>query len=666
MGTIRIMTSSASMTRVSLKGAHRAATVLILALASASPAPAQPPTPLDEGTQYLSYQRIPTWSAVVADWQSDAPQIHVYDSERYAGHAEFVSRGLRTGITFAQFRDQVRNPASRNYVPLFLFDLRASPIELDGNAYRWAVRIEDYVYEDAPAEMAGAVDRLNDLLTTFLRSATGDDASVLIVLAENENVQPNFGIEGLLRAEGIAGVSLPDVLAAVGSPRIEILNPVTAVGRLRFVSAADMASARYSPTDIVIFQELPSRVPPVSGIVTLAPQTPLSHVNLLARNRGTLNLYALSLDELPGAGERLGELVRISVAQDRLAISPVTEAEAEAHWARHRPPAVAIPAPDLAIGGIVDLGASGTAVSAAAIGAKASNYALLQKELPEYVRPGHALPLSWYFEAARDPRFQQLQNDLLAQKRDMTPEEIDALLKEMRDALESVAVDPARMRALRELVATRYPDTRIRLRSSTNCEDLPEFNGAGLYESKGFNTGDDDSELFDDLLEVYASLWTPHAFAEREFYGIDHRLAGMGVLINEAFPDEHANGVVLTIPADDNFSILINSQPGESAVTNPEPGQVPESILFEASGSDRFRLESESTIGPVFTAPGMEALLIELKAVSIGIHEMMRSTVADSDRRDFGVDIEFKLEREGDGLALYVKQARLLGTALPD
>lgn len=168
--------------RVNRQGQYRAATVFLLALACSSPAPSQPSTPLDEGTQYLSYQRVPTWSAVVADWQSDAPRIHVYDSARYAGHAEFVSRGLRTGITFAQFRDQVRNPASRNYVPLFLFDLRASPIELDDSTYQWAVRIEDYVYEDAPAEMAGAVDRLNDLLTTFLRSATGDDASVLIVL----------------------------------------------------------------------------------------------------------------------------------------------------------------------------------------------------------------------------------------------------------------------------------------------------------------------------------------------------------------------------------------------------------------------------------------------------------------------------------------------------
>lgn len=636
------------------------------ALACANPALAQPATELSEDSQYLSYQRVPTWSAVVSDWKSDTPQIHVYDSDQYLGHAEFVSRGLRTGISFSQFAQQVRDPAERNYVPLFLFDLRSSPIELDGETYRWATRMEDYAYEDTPEEMSGTVDKLNRSLVAYLRSQSADDASVLVVLSANANVQPNFGIEDTLRARGIAGISLPDLLSAVGSPRVEILNPVTAVGRLRYVSAAEMESARYSPTDIVIFEELPIRVPPVSGIITLTPQTPLSHVNLLARNRGTLNLYALSLDDLPGAEAQLGELVRFSIDQDTLAIAPVTQSGAEAHWATHRPPVVAIPEPNLQITHIVDLGESGASVTSAAVGAKASNYALLQTELSEYVRPGHALPLSWYFEAAQEPRFQLLQNALLDRKQNMTPEEIETVLADMRDALNAHAIDPARQQELRELIATHYPDTRIRLRSSTNCEDLPEFNGAGLYESKGFNTDDDESELWDDLLEVYASLWTPHAFAEREFYGIDHRLAGMGVLINEAFPDEHANGVVLTIPGDNDFSILINSQPGEAAVTNPEPGQVPESILFEASGSDRFQLQTESSIGPVFTTSDMEALLIELKTVSVRIHGMLTRDIPETDRPGFGVDIEFKLEREGAGLALYVKQGRLLGTALPD
>ena len=63
---------------------------LVLALACANPALAQPATELSEDSQYLSYQRVPTWSAVVSDWKSDTPQVHVYDSDQYPGHAEFV------------------------------------------------------------------------------------------------------------------------------------------------------------------------------------------------------------------------------------------------------------------------------------------------------------------------------------------------------------------------------------------------------------------------------------------------------------------------------------------------------------------------------------------------------------------------------------------------
>ena len=644
----------------------RRAAALLLALVCAHAIQAQPAPQLSDDIRFLSYQRVPTWSAVLSDWNSVSPQVHLYDSDRYPGHAEFVSRGLNTGITFAQFRQLVRSPDQRSYLPFFLFDLRAFPVERDGVTYQWAVRIEDYGYTDSSEQMAEAVGKLNAAVVRFLDSTSGSSASVLFVLSENRAAQPSFGIEALLNARGIEGVSLPDLLATVGSPRVEILNPATAVGQLRYVDVGDTDTAVFESTDIVIFEELPGRVPPVSGIITLMPQTPLSHVNLLARNRGTLNLYALSLDDLPGAKDRLGELVRISAEQNRLTIAPVTEAQAEVHWATHRPPEIDIPEPLFGVTSIVDLHESGESVTTAAIGAKASNYAQLRNQFPAYVRPGHALPMSWYFEAASDPRFQQLQIDLLTGRQSMNATQVEALLSEMREALRSVSIAPEKQAALLALMENHYPDTRIRLRSSTNCEDLPEFNGAGLYESKGYNTYDDQSELFEDLLEVYASLWTPHAYAEREFYGIDQRRAGMAVLIHEAFPDEYANGVVLTIPGDDSFSILINSQPGESAVTNPEPGQVPESILFDDAATDDYLLRSASSIGPVFAPTAMRAPLFELKAVSIGIHDLLRRGLPEANRSTFGVDIEFKLVEEDGRISVFVKQGRLLGMALPN
>jgi hypothetical protein len=47
-------------------------------------------------------------------------------------------------------------------------------------------------------------------------------------------------------------------------------------------------------------------------------------------------------------------------------------------------------------------------------------------------------------------------------------------------------------------------------------------------------------------------------------------------------------------------------------------------------------------------------------------HRFRKSRFILSDRNNYGVDIEFKLEQEDDRIALYVKQSRLLGAALPD
>jgi hypothetical protein len=62
----------------------------------------------------------------------------------------------------------------------------------------------------------------------------------------------------------------------------------------------------------------------------------------------------------------------------------------------------------------------------------------------------------------------------------------------------------------------------------------------------------------------------------------------------------------------------------------------------------------------------MASLLFELQAVSIRIHDMLVEDLPPSDRRDFGADIEFKLTDDEDGVALYVKQARLSGAVLPE
>jgi phosphoenolpyruvate synthase/pyruvate phosphate dikinase len=87
-----------------------------------------------------------------------------------------------------------------------------------------------------------------------------------------------------------------------------------------------------------------------------------------------------------------------------------------------------------------------------------------------------------------------------------------------------------------------FPEgTAVRVRSSTNNEDLPGFSGAGLYTSK--TQYPDEGHISKSIKQVYASMWNFRAYEERDFYRVDHFMAAMGVLCHPSFQNEQSNGV---------------------------------------------------------------------------------------------------------------------------
>ena len=70
--------------------------------------------------------------------------------------------------------------------------------------------------------------------------------------------------------------------------------------------------------------------------------------------------------------------------------------------------------------------------------------------------------------------------------------------------------------------------------------------------------------------------------------------------MHEAFPDEAANGVVLTVPTPTGVDVRVNSEPGEHSVTNPEGGVVPERLRFPLGKLRALHVDGRSSIGPVF------------------------------------------------------------------
>ena len=106
-------------------------------------------------------------------------------------------------------------------------------------------------------------------------------------------------------------------------------------------------------------------------------------------------------------------------------------------------------------------------------------------------------------------------------------------LKKLRKKIKKGETPDWIITALEEMHGEFPEGTSLRYRSSTNNEDLPGFNGAGLYDSKTQHPEETEEDgIAKSLKQVYASLWNFRAFTEREFYRVDHLAAAMGVLVH--------------------------------------------------------------------------------------------------------------------------------------
>lgn len=637
--------------------------------------------------QFVSYDRIPTWKGLASDWNKSKAVIHLFDVQKYKGHGNFVCNGLNTGLRFSQFKELVRYPNKRIYLPIFLYDLRTMPIQKGKQTYTWAVRVEDYSYTDDRLSMERDFVRLMQAVEQYIQTKIPNAGRGIAILASPSASLPNLTIRGGVESAGYAAMTLSELIAATKKITIKkpqstvpldksslstnILNEGIAVGYLKLVKNGNEDKVTSNFKNILLYESIPYRVPIANGILTLEPQTPFSHINLLAKNRGTINAYFTA--KLPSnfLTQYENKLVRIickkKAGENTFTIEKLSETEAQKHWSSQRKLKVIIPKPDLAVRSFSHFKTGARSVqNVSCIGAKASNYALLYHQLPEHTRPGFAIPFYFYFKTIESCGADRLIKTLLDNKKNWSAEQIDVALGKIRTQIANARLEESIFNELSVICQQYYKGKKVRLRSSTNCEDLAEFNGAGLYVSKGFWEGSDRVVIQRKILEVYASLWLTRAFEERDFFGIEHEKAAMGILINEAFPDEYANGVALTLPNQTGSpTIHINTQYGELSVTNPEGAEIPEVIYFRQLDSKWYVTESKSSVHNIFVEnPALTPLVRQLQKACAKIDALLRKKVADPE--NYGVDIEFKIMKEGNTFKLYIKQARLLNVVLPE
>jgi hypothetical protein len=227
----------------------------------------------------------------------------------------------------------------------------------------------------------------------------------------------------------------------------------------------------------------------------------------------------------------------------------------------------------------------------------------------------------------------------------------DAVLANLRYAIESTSVSPEFAELLDARVAEIFQDAKIKIRSSTNAEDLLGFSGAGLYNSYAARASGDKAASRV-VTRVFASVWSFRAFEERSFWNIEHTAVRMGCAINQAFSDELANGVLITQNIADPtvYGMYVNVQKGEASVTNPEQGELPEVFSILADTNYQLVHQRFSSLSPDRPILAQDEIRSLYEAGDVA-----RAHFSKLYGREVTLDIEFKLTPEH---RIVFKQAR--------
>jgi len=411
--------------------------------------------------------------------------------------------------------------------------------------------------------------------------------------------------------------------------------------------------------DIVLYDALPNSLPRVGGIITSVIQTPLSHVNLRAIQDNVPNAYIAEPLAIDSIANLLGNYIYYKVENEQFEIREATLNEVNNWYEDLRPTEQQIPVRDLSITDIMPLEDINFEMSSS-FGAKCSNVATMRSfDFPEGTIPdGFGIPFYYYDEFMQFNNFYEeaqvmINNPAFQNDINFRTERLKDFRRDIKDA-------PMPQWMMEDLQAMHddFPEgTAVRCRSSTNNEDLPGFSGAGLYTSKTQHL--DEGHISKSIKQVYASMWNFRAYEERDFYRIDHFMAAMGVLCHPNFQEEKSNGVGISIDpiykTEDTF--YLNTQVGESLITNPDPNSVPEEILLyqnPTQGGGYLVLRLSNLVNPGELVMD-QVYLDQMREYLTTIHDEFSILYDVVGAEGFGMDIEYKVTAQ-DQLA--IKQAR--------
>ncbi len=444
-------------------------------------------------------------------------------------------------------------------------------------------------------------------------------------------------------------------------------------GILKFMNADSLKQNKNYANNILILNGNSNEIPVCKAVITNQFQTPLSHICLLTASRKTPCAAQKDIFSIDSLKDLDNKPIEVIVSENKISIKPITGLTSNQ-------PKKVIKKIKLSSDTSVKQIASLSNLSYKqknTYGSKACNLAELKKikfrekylNTPENA---FAIPFHYYVHhintSLAGTLIKEFLKDTLVLKNDSL---IELSLKKIRSEIKNSKLNTELLKDVTVLCDQKFGKSKIRFRSSSNCEDEASFNGAGLYTSATGIVGDTTKSIEKAIKKVWASLWSVRAFKERAFFNIAHETVYMAVLVHPAFDNELINGVAVTknLYRDYEVGFVINMQKGEEEVVAPKTGTVCEQLIsyMNTEWGDFYNKNSSadwlsfSTLSPkqsLLTSEELELLTLQLESIKKHFYKLYKLW-PDKEYKHFAMDVEFKLIETSDKRKVFLfKQAR--------
>lgn len=481
----------------------------------------------------------------------DKNKIYYINSQRYRFHKDFV-KGTYLSLENAQ--DFFRNnylPANRRFIL---------------GTLAWQAPVKRYTFEHWEG----------DLITPELIQLTAD--VIKKTFFDSVAFKPNSlkQEQDSAKIAGLDRVTQDDISRGL---EYQALNVSKGLGRIHIIDKLD-EHVEIGSNEILVLNEVPINIPSVAGLIISKPSTPLSHINLLVKGWGVPNAYIKDANEI--LKEYDGWWVSFETTPDKYTIKRADKNELDEYLVRVKARKdVMTPRFNLEERRLLDLSQQ-RARMADAFGSKSANLGEVARARINgiSVPAGFGIPIAYYDEFVKENKLEdsiyEMMND---QKFVHDPAYRKVRLAEMRERFKAGKVNNALRELLFKKVHAEYAGKGIFVRSSSNVEDLPNFNGAGLYDT--VPNVKEDEKLLEAVKTVWASLWNFEAYEARERADIDHSKAYMAVLLQEGVNADSAGVMITADPFNpDNYGAIYISAKRGLGIKVVEGKRIPEQLLF--------------------------------------------------------------------------------------